>query len=364
MVTPYRARGSANRVDKYIYSFAGYREEFDPEDIVHLIPAVDPRNTARGLSKLKGALREIVTDNEASVFSASMLGNRGFTGAIVRPKEGSGKPMSPQKIRELKDQYNAEFVGEGAGGVLVLSGAFEVDRPPGYTPAELTLDVVRKMPEARVAGLMGVPAVVAGLTIGLETSTAKASHKDSRAQAYESCIIPTKGLMAEQLSNQLLVEWLPGDEIARFDALERIRVGWDYTQVAALQEAQTDKVRRSVIGYKGGVFDRAEARDIAGVPVRPEDNDVWFPGTDPASNDQLTSGGGGDVNNPNPTAPNPDSTPGSDGDPVQGKGVWYERKVWVETAPGTFEEQWMTVLDESALPQNGHAALAEEFLPL
>jgi hypothetical protein len=197
-----------------------------------------------------------------------------------------------------------------------------------------------------------------GLTIGLETSTAKASHKDSRAQAYESCIIPTKGLMAEQLSNQLLVEWLPGDEIARFDALERIRVGWDYTQVAALQEAQTDKVRRSVIGYKGGVFDRAEARDIAGVPVRPEDNDVWFPGTDPASNDQLTSGGGGDVNNPNPTAPNPDSTPGSDGDPVQGKGVWYERKVWVETAPGTFEEQWMTVLDESALPQNGHAALA------
>lgn len=315
-VQPIRERGSGRLVDYYEYTLTdgNQREIFPAEDIVHLRNGLDPRNTTKGLSRLAADLREIVTDNEASTFSAAMLRNKGFTGAIIRPKEGVAKGITEEKALEYKAKYNAEFVGEGRGGVLVMSGAFEIERPPGFSPEELTLDKVRRVPESRIAGSIGIPAVVAGLAIGLETTSAKSSYRESVQQAWEGCLIPLKRQMASQLQMQLLPEFLS----AR--SPRNIRVGWDYTNVPALQENQTDRARRAVILYKGGVGDRAECRDIADLEVRDTDKDVWFPGTDPASEAQLTSPDGGDVNNPSATAPAPDSTTGT-GDESQNETV-------------------------------------------
>ncbi|MCH8136037.1 MAG: phage portal protein, partial [Proteobacteria bacterium] len=60
-------------ISHYKYTVGGQEIKLEPKDVIHFRDGVDPANMRKGLSPLRGLLREIWTDNEAAVFTAALM---------------------------------------------------------------------------------------------------------------------------------------------------------------------------------------------------------------------------------------------------------------------------------------------------
>jgi phage portal protein BeeE len=158
-----------------------------------------------------------------------------------------------------------KFGGDHRGEPLVVTDPMEIDIL-SFSPEQMNLKSLRRIPEERICALLGWPAVVAGLGAGLDRSTYN-NMDEARQQAYEQNIIPTQQAMADDLTTQLLPDFstAPDMEAVMFD-LSKVRV---------LQDDQLKLYQRLDIGYRGGWLKRAEVRAEVGKPVLPED-DIYF----------------------------------------------------------------------------------------
>lgn len=237
-----------------------YRVHGDPihlpvEDVVHFRDGVDPRNYRKGLSPLSAVLREVCSDNEAATFSAALLRNMGVPGVVISPAKEEGELATEERERLLK-LWQQKFAGDRRGEPLVTQIPISVSAP-AFSPEQMVIDKVRRVPEERITAALGIPAIVVGMGAGLERST-YANFKEAREAAYESSIIPTKRILAKQLTQQLLVEFAdPG----------RFRIGWDFSEVRALQESQNDMFARLTAAVGGPWLSPNEARAYVGRPA-------------------------------------------------------------------------------------------------
>jgi hypothetical protein len=135
-----------------------------------------------------------------------------------------------------------------------------------FSPEQMNLKSLRRIPEERICALLGWPAVVAGLGAGLDRSTYN-NMDEARQQAYEQNIIPTQQAMADDLTTQLLPDFSTAPDMES--------VMFDLSQVRVLQDDQLKLYQRLDIGYRGGWLKRAEVRAEVGKPVLPED-DIYF----------------------------------------------------------------------------------------
>lgn len=224
------------------------------EDVIHFRDGIDPHNTRKGLSKLAPAFREIFTDEEASNYAASLLKNLGIPGVIISPD--SDIPLSAAQAEEQKKRISERFTGDRRGEPWLMAGKTKV-QILSFRPDQMDLRTVRSLPEERVSGLLGIPAIVAGLGAGLERSTFS-NTGEAREAAYESNIIPTQRVLAEEIRIQLLPE---------FDNGKKYRIGFDTSKVRVLQDDQDKLVTRLNVGVQGGWIMVSEARTAVGLPV-------------------------------------------------------------------------------------------------
>lgn len=230
-------------------------------EVVHFRFGLDGDDPRKGYSPLKSVLREVFTDDEAANFTASLLRNMGVPGVVVSPK-GEAAP-SEEDVKATKAYIREKFGGDNRGEALVMSAPTEIEQF-GFSPEQLTLKDIRRIPEERVTAVTGVPAVVAGLGAGLDRSTFT-NYAEAREAAYEQAIIPTQTLLAEELAFQLLND---------FEAEERIwsiRVGFDLSNVRVLQEDRFNLAKRLDLAVRGGWAMVAEGRKAAGLPVTDDD---------------------------------------------------------------------------------------------
>lgn len=157
-------------ITHYEYSVDGEIYSVRPEDVVHFRFGIDPDDPRRGYSPLKSVLREVFTDDEAAAFTASLLRNMGVPGLIVSPKSWEGAGPSQDEVDETKSYIKDTFTGDRRGEPLVLGGPTDV-HAFGFSPEQLTLRELRRIPEERVTAVLGIPAIVAGLGAGLDRST-------------------------------------------------------------------------------------------------------------------------------------------------------------------------------------------------
>ncbi len=238
--------------------------EIAPEDVVHFRFGLDPDDTRKGYSPLKSVLREVFTDDEAANFTASLLRNMGIPGLLLSP-EGEREPTE-EDVAATKAYIADVFGGDKRGAPLVMSGPTRVAQF-GFSPEQLLLRELRRIPEERVSAVLGVPAIVAGLGAGLERSTFT-NMSEAREMAYESNIIPTQRILAEDLRFQLLPDF-EQDPFAW-------RVGFDLSQVRVLKDDEDKLLRRFDVGYRGGWVMRTEARRAIGLPVDEERDNVYL----------------------------------------------------------------------------------------
>jgi HK97 family phage portal protein len=245
-------------ISHYEYTVDNETLDIPPENVVHFRLGIDPNNTRMGLSPLGSLFREIFTDNEAANWTAALLANGAVPGLVISP-EGEKDVITQEQAEAMKVLAKQKFGGDRRGEAMVTSRRVRVTQA-AFNPQQMNLRDVRRIPEERATAVFGIPAVVVGLGAGLDRSTF-ANMAEAREAAYESFLIPHKGLLADQLQTQLL---------PRFSDPRKFRVGWDYSKVKVLQEDEDKKHIRAREDFKAMLCSLDEARELVGLPRLPQ----------------------------------------------------------------------------------------------
>jgi phage portal protein BeeE len=206
---------------------------YNQADIVHLKRGKDANNPRRGIGEFDSVIREIYGDNKAAAFAATILRNLGIIVPMLTPK-GDGVSLNPTQAEQIKEKWVQQTTGDNVGIPIVSSLPIEAVKF-GYSPEELDLKELRKVPESRIAAVTGIPAAMLQFLVGLENGTSFAAYREARMQGYESVIIPLQSMVAEQLTWQLLPE---------LDETKGARITFDVSGVRVLQEDRDALYRR------------------------------------------------------------------------------------------------------------------------
>lgn len=268
MMRPESSETSSEFITHFVYTVDGVDYKVDPKNVVYFRYGSDPDNPRRGLSPLRAQLREIFTDNEAANFTATILRNMGVPGVIVSPDvDGSdgGAALSAAEAEAVKETIRSQFTGDNRGDVAVMTGRTRVTQF-GFSPEQLLLRELRRIPEERISAELGIPAVVVGLGAGLERSTFT-NMGEAREAAYEAGLIPMQRILAEDVRFQLLADFESDPHAFVF--------GFDLSKVRVLQEDLYRQAQRFDLGIRGGWVRVAEGRTALGLPVGDAD-DVYL----------------------------------------------------------------------------------------
>lgn len=202
-------------------------------DIVHLKRGKDANNPRRGIGEFDSVIREIYGDNKAAHFAATILRNLGIIVPMLAPK-GDGVSLNETQANQLKEKWVQQTTGDSIGVPIVSTLPIDAVKF-GFSPEELDLKELRKVPESRIAAVTGIPAAMLQFLVGLENGTSYAAYREARMQGYESVIIPLQSMLGEQLTWQLLPE---------IDETKGAKIIFDVSGVRVLQEDRDALYRR------------------------------------------------------------------------------------------------------------------------
>ena len=256
-VSPVWPADGSEFISGYEYRVDGRVYPWRREDVVHFRFGFDSRNMRLGQGRLWPILREVVTDNEAATLMAALLRNMGILGVLISPSQPDVE-LDDADAETVRKQYRARHTGESAGEPFIASSPMRVDRL-GLTPEELVLDRIRRIPESRICGALRLPAMLVGLSVGDEQRTFS-NYAQARRAGYEDCLGPMHRRFARQLTRDLLRE---------LGGKPNERIGWDYSQVIALQDDRLEVYRQNTMAVRGGWMMVNEARVRAGLAPDP-----------------------------------------------------------------------------------------------
>jgi phage portal protein BeeE len=129
----------------------------------------------------------------------------------------------------------------------------------------MVLDKIRNVPESRILAVIGLPALVLGLSSGSDTKT-YSNYAEARSASVEDWLLPFWQLIDEALSASLLTEF--GETNARITR--------DLSEVRALAEDTDSLADRVTLLYINGVITRAEARRMMGLSADDQTDNIYY----------------------------------------------------------------------------------------
>ena len=246
----YHAVQKANLQEDYI--------EIPRENIVHVRQGMDPDDHRRGFSPLRSVMRELAGDEAAGQFAVALLHNMAVPGVILSPKDDSMGGPTREEAEGIAQSFKSKFAGANRGAPMIMTGAMDVD-VVSFTPEQLNLTALRRLPEERVSSVLGVPAILAGLGAGLDAATYN-NTRELREFFTEQKMIPMWSSVADELTHQLLHKDFENNNYDFFCA-------YDLDQVRALSEDKKEQVLTMNSGVQGGFVTISEARQALGLEV-------------------------------------------------------------------------------------------------
>ncbi len=244
-------------IEWYEYRVQGKRILIPPSEIVHIRHGLDPFNPRKGISRLKGQLREIMTDEEGARFTSALVQNMGVPGLIVSPK-GEEKTIGEDDANIIKIKLDQNIGASNRGRTVVMSGATDLNQF-GFSPQEMNLASVRGVPEERLSAALGVPAAVVGLGTGLAQTKVGATMHELREMAAEQGLVPLWRRFAKGLNRQLTPEYQRPSRV--------YTLHYDTSDVRVLQEDKQKKHERTRLDVAAGILDVATGQAELGYPV-------------------------------------------------------------------------------------------------
>jgi HK97 family phage portal protein len=321
-------KGTVNDlITHYEYQVDKGTMEIKPQDMVHIRLGLDPSNHKKGFSPLKTVLREIYGDESAGQMATALLANSGVPSMLITPKDDYG--LTETEADQISRTYQQKVGGKNKGKPLILSGSMNVERL-AFSPKDLDIGALRRIPEERVSAVLGVPAILAGLGAGLERATYN-NTSELREFFTEQKLIPLWRMVAEELTQQVL---LPD-----YQSNQAVSAEYDFSEVRALQGDEKEMFEKLNVGVQGGWITVAEARKQVGLPTN-ESQDVYL-----LSNSVIPTPA--DMEQPEqeeePEAPEPEQVVTEDMEENQEKGI----KRFEDKVVRRIDNQFCVIAEES-----------------
>lgn len=228
----------------------GEKTKVPAKEVIHLKwPSIDLDQPWLALPPLRAVAREVDTDSEMTRYLYALLKNDATPRTLLNVKTN----LNDVQFERLRQQFSFRHGGDNRGGVGVVEGDATISRM-AMNLQELAFETLRRVPESRIAGAFRVPAILAGLYVGLEKAT-YANYKEARAQLTEDTFVPLWKADGIELTQALSNEF-SGDTVIEYDLGE----------VAALQENEDAKYTRIIAAYDSGITTKNETRLYLGLP--------------------------------------------------------------------------------------------------
>ncbi|MCI0390317.1 MAG: phage portal protein [Acidobacteria bacterium] len=265
MVTP-RRENRGDFISYYEYRVDGVPHRLEPADVIHFRDGVDPADDMLGISPLRSLLRAIFTDNEYEQYSALLAKHSAIPPFAVIPKSAPGARVD---VRKIKEELMRRTGGDERGKPMIFTGDVQVIKL-GFDPEAMNLAKLRRVPEERLSGAIGIPAVVLGFGAGLERATHK-NFGQAIEMAYKGFAVPLWEYFAGELTAQLLPDYSEQTGDA-----SQFEVRADLGRVRALQKDQNALHLRLDKSFRAGWMMRSEARAELGLPVDRTVDDFYY----------------------------------------------------------------------------------------
>ncbi len=236
------------------------------DDVIHIRRGKNINNPRCGIGAFDSVIREIYGDNKAALFAATILKNMGIVVPIMSPKD-KDISIDPTQAAALKEQWIQGTTGDNIGKPLIQTIPVDVTKF-AFSPQEIDLKELRKVPESRIAAVTGIPAPMLQFLVGLENGTSYAAYAEARRQGYESVIIPIQAAIAEQLTWQLLPD---------FDNTKGAKFVFDVSNVRVLQEDRDALYKRAADALRAGGTSRNQFMASLGKPPVDKEEIYYVP---------------------------------------------------------------------------------------
>lgn len=247
-------------------------------NVIHFRLGLDDQDMRKGLAPIKHLVRQIGTDDEADRFVSTLLKNYAVPGLVIIPQNGM-TINDEDEAQRLAERTRRKYGSDNRGNVAVMSKEVKVEQF-GFSPKDLDMSILHRIPEERISAVMGVPAIVAGLGAGLDRAT-YANFKEAREMFTEQKLVPLWRTNSRKLNTSLKPD---------FTSDSNIYLDYDLTDVRTLQEDEDSKYKRLQIAVGKPFMSVNEARtDISLDPVDgqdwPDPNEAPPPPPVPPQND-------------------------------------------------------------------------------
>ena len=250
-------------IEFYEYQVRNQKINLSRDMVAHFRMGLDPENHRQGFSPVKTLLREIYGDESAGQMATSILANMGVPSFMITPKDEYG--LTEEEGESISKAFQRRTGGENRGKPLVLSGGVNVEKL-AFSPKDLEIGELRESFEARVSAVLGVPSILAGMSVGLRFAT-YSNAKTLREFFTEQKLIPLWDMVAQEITHQILKVDYPDSS--------NLEAKYDYTDVRALQTDTNEIYERMNLAVQGGWVTVAEARQSVGLPTTTE-QDVYL----------------------------------------------------------------------------------------
>ena len=239
-------------ISRYDYVNADGTEQPVPvEDVIQIRwPSVDLEQPWVALSPIVAVAAEVDATNEAMRYVRALLKNDAMPRVVLQTP--AGLMLDDTAVSRMRAQWSERYGGDQRGGVAVLEEGVTLQRV-GLSMSELAFDALMRVPEAHIAAAFRVPAIVAGLGIGLDRST-YSNYAEARVSYTQQTLIPLWRMWEGEIQSSL------GDPFG-------VVVRYDLSNVAALQEDQAARVTRTINAWNAGIMTRNEARRALALPI-------------------------------------------------------------------------------------------------
>lgn len=223
--------GSVRLIDYYEHTLKVRENKIMSEDMIH-IRMPNPSSPYWGQPVLKAAAKATDIDREAGEFQKVSLQNRSLSDISVELPPTA----TPEQAQQVRDKLHERNSGPAnARKPIVSTGKVTV---LGQTAVEMDFVASRRAVWTEICAAYGMSLANLGMTEAVNLSNADAMNKS----LWENTIVPQLELIEEQLNHQLTPDF--GDNI---------RIRFDLSNVAALQEKMSDKLDAAVKLHSMGV---------------------------------------------------------------------------------------------------------------
>jgi len=253
MVQIKREEGEIKEVRYYVGNSKW--EVYDPEDVV-IFKNFNPYVRTLGFSTITAAMKAAQMQGLADETNINTLKN----GALIPGFLKANEEISEASIERIKKQWGARYSGfENAGKTPFIPADVSYEKI-GLTPQDMQFLQMEKMTTDRISTVFGVPALFLNRLENVNWATAK----EQRRVFWEFTLIPKLRRFEERLNVFVLPKFGSG-----------LRAYFDLSQVEALKENESEKVKRDQIQITTGLRTINELRERDGLPPVPWGNSWW-----------------------------------------------------------------------------------------